>query len=156
MPEELDNDAKKLKSLKNFLSLFTLELEWLCANKSDLPRAKQLELLNATSGYVTTLDTNSIVNATPDVEKEIEKLKDSIEAIVNLLRDPPVRVSTYELIAKLARVSIDKIRAVEYHLERTRKTEKSRKRRPTAKMKYLLTELEKHPEWMASAYPRGR
>jgi hypothetical protein len=22
-------------------------------------------------------------------------------------------------------------------------------------MKYLLTELEKHPEWMASAYPRG-
>lgn len=154
MAEELDSDAKKFKVLKNFLSLFAHELERLCANQFDLPRAKQLELLEVTSKYITALDMKGIVNPTPNVKREIEELKGSIETIVDLLRNPPEHASTYGLVAKLARASVTKIRAVENHLERTRNTKKSRKRGHTAKQKIFLAELACHPEWIASAFPR--
>ena len=154
MAEKFDEDALKLKRLKNFLSLLSKQLEQLHSKEFELPEAKRLELLRATAGYITALDTSSLKNPS-SVELEVQKLKDRLENIKDVLRNLPVNMATYGLIAKLATDSSENLKAVEFHIEKMDMGNEKRRRGYAAKENNWLEQLDNHPEWMEQI-PRGK
>jgi len=118
MAKGFDKEAKELKVFKNFLSFYAKHLEQLCAKEFELPRARQLDLLNETSGFIAALDSSRVKNPTPQLKKALQELNQTQGKIIDVLRERPVSVAAHGLIAKLANDSSEKIKAIEKHLEK--------------------------------------